>query len=905
MSIRDADGGRAHAGGHADARDAPVRSSPDVPAVASSFVGRARELAALEGLTRRERLVTVAGPGGCGKSRVAVEFVRRGALPVHGFVELASLDAGADLPSAVLSSCGLREEPGRPASDLLRDRLARHAGLLVLDNCEHLHVAVADLVAGLLRDCPTLRVLTTSRVSIGLAGESVLPMAGLDPDGDGVALLLDRARSVQPDLPTGSHTYSVAVEICRLADGLPLAIELAAAHARTVPLARIRDGMTERLTFLAARLPAGLPRHRSLVSSLDWSADLVGEPARQALAALSVVDGRFPLEVAVAVTAGDLRALETLVDYSLVQFDAVDGRYVLLETVREYAAALLAGSSAGDTAHARLLGWAAGFGLEVRDGLERADPDVLYRVAQADPAVSSAVDRALDTGEGVVVAAGVAVDLAFSWSLRGRCSEGLARVRRLADSLDPTPPALQWAHAFLAVYSGDLHGGFALAAQAAEQAGQDRRTAARALILTGLVQMFVDPAGADPVLTDAAASARNAGDDWAQVEASQCLAYTHLLRGAFAEAVACADAVLPALRHLGHGQLRAWDAAIRADAAAVAGRLDEGVEEGRRGFALAVSVGEPVSAFGALTPLLRCLVVTGRQAEAVKVLADGLRFLDTHPGLGTRASSAMAAAIAASTGDPTKAAATAQVALQLAPEMPSMLSEAALLLATARLRAGDPDGARQAAATAQSSAAALGNSGALAAATLAWAAAGRARGQDAPAPLATAAHEALTCAHAHGMRLLVVDGLALVAALAYDAGRSSVAARLHGAGQRLRAELGVVVAPLADLLDVDDAFVAAHSAAAAEGARLGEAGAVGYAARSRGRRDRPSTGWDSLTPTEREVVALAAQGQPTLQIATGLLISTGTVRTHLRSIYAKVGVHNRAELAARAAGREL
>ena len=172
----------------------------------------------------------------------------------------------------MLIACGLREEPGRSPVELLRDRLGRDGGLLVLDNCEHLH--------------------------------------------------------------GGPGTERLAAEICRMVDGLPLAIELAAAHARTLPLAGIRDGMADRMAFLAARWRSGLSRHDSLASSLDRSAELVGERAREALAALAVVDGRFPLEVAVAVTGGDRDVVETLVDHSLVQFDVVDGRYVLLETVR-------------------------------------------------------------------------------------------------------------------------------------------------------------------------------------------------------------------------------------------------------------------------------------------------------------------------------------------------------------------------------------------------------------------------------------------------------------------------------------------------------------------------------------------------------------------------------------------
>jgi predicted ATPase/DNA-binding CsgD family transcriptional regulator len=886
------------AGNRCGDRGELIGVSAVVPAAASSFVGRVGELAALEGLVGRERLVTLVGPGGCGKTRLAMEFAGRGR--VRGFVELAALGPRSDLASAVLIACGMREEPGRSSVELLRDRLGREGGLLVLDNCEHLQAQVSALVDDLLRSCASLRVLVTSRASVGLAAERVLPLTGLEPAGDGAALLLDRARGVQPELPDGPGTNRIAAEICRMVDGLPLAIELAAAHARTLPLVGIRDGMADRMAFLATRRRGGLRRHDSLVASLDWSAELVGARARAALAALSIVDGRFPLEVAVAVTGGDRDVVETLVDHSLVQFDVAEGRYVLLETVREYAAVLLARSHQADLVHGRLLDWTAAFAHDLRGGLERADADALHRVAHADAAVLTALNRALTTGRGVEMAAGIAVDLAFGWSLRGRCGEGVALVQRLTAALNPPPPALQWAHGFLAIYSGDMEAGFGLATAAVEHAGDDGRTAARARILIGMVQAFADPAGAEPFLAEAVTLADEAGDDWGQVEASQVLAYADLFRGRLNEAVACADVVRPALERLGHGQLRAWDAAIRADVAATTGRYAEAEDWGQRGFELAIGVGEPVSAFGAMTPLVRALVATGRTAEASGVLDVGLAFLDTHPGLGTETAAMFVQAVVASAGEPHVAEAAAAAAMAAAADMPFWTMGSALLLAIARLRVGNVEGAREAADTAAGVAARFGNAGAEAAAALIAAAADRAGGHE-----ASRVYEALAQAHELGIRPLVVDGLALAGALARDAGRLSVAARLHGASERLRAELGAAVSPLGGLVAHDAAFLDAHAEAVTEGARLQQVGAVGYTLRNRGRRGRPKTGWDSLTPAERQVAALAARGRSNLEIAHRLLISTATVRTHLRSVYAKLGLTGRVELAAAATKQDL
>ena len=558
------------------------------PAPASSFVGRITELAELAALVGRERLVTVVGPGGCGKTRLTIEAVRlrvprpqqghiaatqpeegAPAATLHGFVELAAAGPATDLARAVLNACGLPEDVD-PVTEL-------GAGLLVLDNCEHLRREVAALADALLRGNPELRILATSRVTLGVAGEAVLPLVGLDP-ADAVALFYDRARRIQPRLVDGN---AVAGEICALADGLPLAVELAAAHARALPLVDIRDGMADRMRFLATRNPAGLPRHRSVASSLDWSAELVGAPARAALAALSVVDGRFPTEVALALTE-DRGALEILVDHSLVQFDAIEGRYLLLDTIREYAGRLLAASGEGVAAHRRLLDWAVGFAKEVRDGLERATPDVLRRVDAADAAIASALAWPVVAGQRREEAAAVAVDIAFAWSLRGRCAEGLAQVRRLAATFDPVPPALAWAEAFLMAYSGDMEPAVAIAAQAAEAADDDR-TRARALTLVGTVMQLIDPVGAEPGIVEATELAERAGDDWCHVEALQVLAYCRATRADLAGATAAVDAALPALARLGHAQLRAWDAGIRAEIAARPGGSPRPSHGARRG----------------------------------------------------------------------------------------------------------------------------------------------------------------------------------------------------------------------------------------------------------------------------------------------------------------------------------
>ncbi|MDT7623469.1 MAG: hypothetical protein QOF99_4370, partial [Pseudonocardiales bacterium] len=765
-----------------------------MPAVASSFVGRGGELSAVERLVGRERLVSVVGPGGSGKTRLVSEAVRCGSFELHGFVELASVRQGGALALAVLAGCGFRDEPGRSPLDRLRDRLGRAGGLLVLDNCEQIRDEVAALVAVLVRDCEGLRVLVTSRVTLGVAGETVLSLGGLDGDGEAPALFLDRARRVQPGLPTGAVTDAATRRICQLADGLPLAIELAAAHARALPLADVEARMAQRLRFLATRDPGVLPQHRSLLSSITWSAELVGEGARRVLAALSVFAGRFTLDAALAVAGPDGRAaLETLVDHCLVQFDVGESQYVLLDTIRDFAATELGDAASRQQAHARLITWVAELAGSSSVGLGRAEPQALTRVARDDAAVRSALANALVTGTGLDVAAGIVVDLAFGWFLRGRSAEGRSWAERISAALGSVPPGLAWANAFLTTYSGDLEAGFGLAQAAAEQAAAAGATAirARSLILVGIAELFVDPAAAELVLTEAVDLAAGAGDDWGHVEALQALAYTHLFRTDHAAALGCADAALPALARLGHAQLRAWDAAIRADVAAQTGHFEEACTYGRAAISLAVGIGEPVSASTVLPPLARALCQLGRTDQATELLTAHASFLDDHPGMMAAEALGLAAAVTAAWVDPTTATERIELALATAAASGVELlgGDAAVMLAVTRLAGGAAEAARTTADETLRWATALGNRETACAATLVLGAIRRVLGQDA----SDDAYRALTDATRAGLQPLVPDALDLVAGLALDGGRIVVAARLHAASQRLRGELGCVL----------------------------------------------------------------------------------------------------------------
>lgn len=413
------------------------------------FIGRDRELAECTRLLAEARLLTLTGTGGSGKTRMALRLAethlgiyRDGAW----FVDLAPLSDPLRVPLAVAAALDVREEPGTP----LVDRLARHLGdsctLLVLDNCEHVLAAAAELCETLLAKCPGLRILVTSREGLGIHGERPValgplslpaPEAGelsLIEASEAVRLFVDRAQLVDLDFVLDATTSGAVAEICRRLDGIPLAVELAAARISVLSAQEIRSKLDDRFRLLTAGGRAALPRQQTLLAAIQWSYDLLEPRDQRMFRLLSVFAGGWTLAGAAAV-AGEgpdefvaLDAISRLVNKSMVVMSRDDGggsRYSMLETVGQYARDRLAELGEANASRSRHLAFHVALASEAELGLRGAEQGAwlsrLERERENLLLAHSWCDSAEDGGESGLR---LAVGLQSYWLLRGRLAMG-------------------------------------------------------------------------------------------------------------------------------------------------------------------------------------------------------------------------------------------------------------------------------------------------------------------------------------------------------------------------------------------------------------------------------------------------------------------------------------------------
>lgn len=442
-----------------------------LPIPLTSFVGRRAELADVRGLLGGTRLLTVTGPGGVGKSRLALEVADQEAedgIEVV-LVELAPLADPQRVAGAVAETLGLAEGPGGDVVLGLVSHLADRRILLVLDNCEHLVEACATLTHALLRTCPGVRILATSQTRLRVAGEITWALAPLGiPTGaedqlagvlatEAGALFAARAEAARSDLDLSDADTDALAQVCRRLDGLPLALELAAAHARLLSVGEIAAGLDGRLDLLSDGDPTGPSRHQTLRATLDWSHGRLSERQSRLLARLSVFAGGFTLDAALDVVSDDeadrsglYADLVGLADASLVQADLRHrvARYGLLEIVRHDAAERLKASGESPARHDRLLSWATSLAEEVAPALEGAGQrEELDRLAAEHANLAAALAWG-SSGAAPGAALALVAALGRYWEVRGHLGEGRAwSAQVLADPSIPTTlaPVRAWA----------------------------------------------------------------------------------------------------------------------------------------------------------------------------------------------------------------------------------------------------------------------------------------------------------------------------------------------------------------------------------------------------------------------------------------------------------------------------
>jgi predicted ATPase/DNA-binding SARP family transcriptional activator len=637
--------------------------APDLPVQLTSFVGREREIAAIRQAIGNARLLTLTGAGGSGKTRLALQVASQVEADFSEgvvWVEFAALTDPRLLPQQVTTVLGIRDEAGRSATAVLLDALRHRSLLLILDNCEHLADACAALVDTLLRGCPGVRILATSREALGVAGERAwlvpplsLPPADTDltPESsmrcEAVQLFVARAQDAVPGFVLKRTNAAAVAHVCRRLDGLPLAIELAAARVKVLTPEQIAQRLDNAFALLTGGSRTALPRHRTLRAAVDWSYRLLSASEQVLLQRLSVFPGDFTLEAVEAIcTDGDLEAWEVLellarlVDRSLVVMREHVGfaRYHLLETVRQYASERLRQPDGNGVKRACSAGQ-----VERRHALYYADlaeraAEQLRRPGQLESLAVLELEH--DNLRGVLawslkgpdaeLALRLCLALREFWRMHGHLSEG-RRWMREALALSPTADALRARVLVGAADLARLQGDHALArerlteAEALARRVGDGTALAQALTSLG-VQLVLqrDLPAARERFDEAIALHRELAASWGLTIALGGRASVALAEGDLALARALRAEAAEVSRRAGdregeaHALLGLGELARQQDDYASAGSAYE------RSLTLLRELGEPYHIAVALHDLAWVAINTGRLDEALQLLAEDL-----------------------------------------------------------------------------------------------------------------------------------------------------------------------------------------------------------------------------------------------------------------------------------------
>ncbi|MDO8201078.1 hypothetical protein, partial [Conexibacter sp. CPCC 205762] len=658
-------GGGAGAAGALDTLDATPNNLPVQP---TSFVGRGGELARLGELLGSARLVTVTGPGGCGKTRLALHAAAEQAGRWPGgvwWVDLAAADDPQQVAELTATAAGVLVEPVQGPLRSLVAQLAERRALLCLDNCEHLRDGAAALAEAVVAACPEVAVLATSRMPLEVGGEAVHELEPLGAE-DAIALFAERAAGVRPgfagvaaevgvapvaeDADAGVGGAGVAGDadaatvrtLCARLDGIPLALELAAAWLRTLTPLQIEQGLDDRFALLVRGARGAAPRQRTLLASVDWSHELLGEQEQIVLRRLAVFPGELPLEAARAVCAGGdvaasdvTLALGRLVDSSLLvaRHDGGAARYRLLETIRAYAAERLGEAGEAEAARDRLLDWALAFAERLAPLLERDKDAWRERVEAEHDSVRAALAWGL--GEHDPRGRRLAAELPWLWHLGRHGKEGGAALRAAValapQERSPLQARLLWGVALVADTSAPLDVEYDAAQRALELAQEhdDGRLRARCLVLAAVGQFYTDFDAALELAAAARAAAEVVGDPFAR-DASRGLEGIVLhLRDRHDEADPPLAATAAALLARGDRGIAATLLAFRAHGALFRGEVEAALDAAREAVAAATPLADHLRVGMARSALATVLAARGDAEAAADVLAPVVRLVES------------------------------------------------------------------------------------------------------------------------------------------------------------------------------------------------------------------------------------------------------------------------------------
>ena len=902
----------------------------NLPNQRTSLVGRTAEVAEVQRLLATSPLVTVTGAGGCGKTRLAIQ-VGAELVEAHPdgvwFADLSSVTDPGAVAAQVSQVFALKEAPGTSTIEALVAYLAERHAMLILDNCEHVLDAAARLADTLLGRCGRLAVLATSRQPLAVEGEVVwrlpsLPVPTVDgPAGiaglsacDAVQLFVDRACLARPGFMLSEGNGAAVAEICRRLDGIPLAIELAAARVRVLGAAQIAEGLSERFALLSGAPRTAMPRQQTLEASIDWSHELLTAVEQVVFRRLAVLAGSFSFEAARDVAAGAgveghhvLDLLSLLVDKSLVLVvdDDSAARYHLLETVRAYAATRLAASGEEVAVFIRHRDHYLAFAEDAGTHLEGPAQDEWSDRVNRDYAnLRAALAFSRERGDGEPLVR-IASALAPFWSVRGPMREGEAWLDEAVNHVEVEAgirlgalaarcllARINWDPTPIITHADE---GLRLAAELS-----DDRVRGRLLLSQGTVAMlFGQPS---TTLDEAATVSRRVGDGWALAQTLLALGGTYLTQDpsrarpyldeclALAEKTGNRAAATLALGSLGavlnfQGDLN--------EAKAVLERALEAAGESVDAVALCGNLA--YLAAGLVDADDRAAALDSRRATVSSAREAGFALFDPWV-LSLRGRVALA------DGDPAGALRLGRAALGCS-YIPVTTGWVLIGIGEAEVALGSTVDARAHVEELLVTSEALRPY--YAAGLVLRARLARLDGDHMAAE--AVAHQAINVAESVGAKSQTIDALELLAGIGADLGSYDEAIRLLAAAAAARERIGYRrcvterdrdIAVVRESLDSDR-----FERSDAEGAALSLADVVAYARRGRGERKRPTTGWAALSPTETQVVALVTQGLSNPEIAEKLFISPRTVQAHLTHIFAKVGVTGRTELAAAAVSR--